>query len=335
MAARRPKQRVKRKSQPRQRQVAPRARSARPAIARMRATMDSAAQAWARLMDDPCNAPLVYPCYGTGGGGTVLFRAEYDSIAFNAATETAGIYVAVPGCAAALINGTILTSDTFNSTLTTSPVMAGQGFLTGQASSFRAVAGCVQVMYPGTELNRSGIVAVGVVPADSFTMSMAPVVGGIGTALSASSVRSMCAHTERMPSTVIEAKWFPGEADQQSIAPAFNAGSTASLFAGRNALVVAASGFPASTGIRIRTVVIYEATLISTSGGLGSVQSAAPPVSGTTPSTVIKALFDKDAQWWLDSAVKAGRVVSSAISYASMGARAASKLAGTLAIMAV
>lgn len=294
--------------------------------------MDQAALAWRRSLEDPCNAPLAYPCYSTGGGGTVLIRCETDALYFTGATETAGIYAFVPGMSQAWINTSLLPTDTFGTLITGVPA-PGTNWLNSNAGSVRAVAACVQVMYPGSELNRAGVVGVGTAPAETLVDNIAAINGGGGINVSAAVVRTTCAHVERMPATMVEAKWYPGEADQVSQTPILPSVYTP-LLNGRNALVVSVSGFPVSTGVRIRAVAIYEVGLNSVTGGLGTVVQAAPPVSTVLPATVIKSLFDKDPQWWLETAVKTGRTISNVISYAAAGAKAAGRVMNGLAIMA-
>jgi hypothetical protein len=302
-----------------------------PAAGRIQALLDNNARSWARLLEDPCNAPLVYPCFSTGGGGTVLMRLEYDTILWSGATDTAGVYAWIPGAALSIINGTTLTSDTTTSTYSGANGPGSQWFPTN-ASSVRAVAACMQVMYPGTELNRSGIVAIGCVPADTFVSFIATAGGGANNATSAAAARQSLVHAERMPTGVVEARWFPGENDQGSINGTLPT-AYASVCPGRNGILVSASGFPVSTGIRVRAVGVYEVSLYSSST-LGSVQTPAPPVSVNNAAQVIKTLFDRDPQWWLTSAQKAGRALSNAISYAGMGAKAAGTVVNGLALIA-
>lgn len=282
-------------------------------------------------MEDPCNAPLVNPCYSSGGGGTVLIRLELDQILYAGATETAGIYTFVPGLGAAWINATPLPSDT-TGTLVAGANAAGSSWLLANAASFRPVAACMQVMYPGSELTRAGIIGISVVPANTIQPNFPAGSGGNGSNTTAALTRASCAHTERMPATLVEAKWSPGEQDQTPTTPTLPLLVAATL-QGRNAIMMSASGFPVSTGIRVRTVAVYEASLLTTVN-TGQVQSVAPPKSQNTANQVLRDLFSRDPEWWLNSALKTGRMASSVISYAAAGAKAAGRIVNGMAMIA-
>lgn len=295
--------------------------------------LDLAALQWRRLLEDPCNAPLVYPCYTSAGGGSVLMRVEFDQVMFATSTETCGIYALVPGIAAALINTTPLVGDGSTTALTGFPA-PGAAWLTANTNAVRCVAACTQVMYPGSELTRSGVVGVGVVPASMLTPSVPTVNGGGGLLTTSAAFRTSCAHVERMPATLVEAKWFPGQTDQESSSPVLGT-SFANELDGRNAIIVSLSGFPVSTGVRVRSVVVYEVNFLSVNSySLGTVQSVAPPISVVTPAAVVKSLFDRDPEWWIGTALKAGRVLSNVVSYAAAGAKAAGRAVNGIAMIA-
>lgn len=296
-----------------------------------RYNLDRPALDWATLLTDPCNAKLVYPCFPSGNGSTVLMRVEADAVIFASATATAGFGMWIPGVGLALTNNAILNSDTAGALLDTNTLIApGDAFLKSRCSGFRAVAGCLQIMYPGTELDRSGIVGIGIVDAGMYQRSTAVIAGGNAEVLSAGLVRTSCQHTERMPATLVECKWFPGEADFSSY-PGLYPVEYARDFSGHNAIQFSISGMQAASGVRIRTVCVYEVAFSSFNG---QVTSVAPPVSTSTTSNVLKFLADKDPQWYLETARKAGNAVSSIVSYARMGYKAAGMAVNGLALLA-
>nr|WRQ64925.1 hypothetical protein [Sobelivirales sp.] len=307
-------------------------RSSKQVVARVRSALDNHAVAWARLLNDPCNAPLTYPCFSSAGGGSVLLRLEWDQLLGNAAGETASFYAWIPGLGLGLVNDVGLTSDTFGAKFT-SANSAGSSWLPASAGSVRCVAACVQLMYPGSELDRSGIVSMGVIPAETLIINSAAAAGGGGMATSASAVRTICAHTERTPSTMVEAKWYPGEGDEEPV-PGTVPTLWAPTLAGRNAIIFSASGLKAAVGIRMRQVAIFEISLYSAAGIVGSVQSAVPPASMNTAAQVLRTMFTRDAQWWLETAAKTSRALTNTISYAAAGAKAAGMAVNGLAIMA-
>jgi hypothetical protein len=297
----------------------------------MLTVLDSGARAWAKLLDDPCAANLVYPCYPTGTGGSVLMRFETDNLYYTGATETAGMFLVCPGALQGFTNNVPQTSDVLGSPLGAFLTQVpGYTFIHGNANSFRAVAGCMQIMYPGTELNRSGIVGVGITDGAVFSRNIATANGGGNINTSAGEMRTMCQHVERMPTGVVEIKWFPGNKDQQSESTQGNDLNSTDEISGRNVMFASVSGFPVSTGVRIRIVCVYE---ISFGSGAGQVAGAHSPPSINTPAQIIRAMTSRDPLWYIESAVKAGKAIGTAISYVNAGYKAASSIAAGLALL--
>lgn len=295
--------------------------------------LDRPALEWAHLLADPCNAKLVYPCYPSGNGGTVLVRFENDQVVANGATEVAAFGVWAPGFGLSTTNVTAQTSDTLGSLLTPSTLVApGDTFLKNNGNAVRCVAACLQISYPGSELNRAGIVGIGVAPADTAILNLPTAAGGGNINATAQGYRVASQHVERMPQSIVECKWFPGEADQTAYSYPYPTAYAPGL-QGRNAIIWSASGFPVSTGVRIRMVAVYEINLFS-NAGIPSVQAIAPPVSAFQTSHVLRYLASKDPQWYLDTAGKVARVIGNVISYASQGFKAAGAAVNGLALMA-
>lgn len=296
-----------------------------------RSVLDSGAAAWARLLADPCAAPLTYPCYPTGTGGSVLMRFESDFLFATGATEVAGIFGFCPGSLGGFSNATPLTSDILGTVLTLqSTSIPGFTFINANTNSYRPVAACMQVMYPGTELNRSGVVGVGICSGDVLLRNVNTVGGGSNINTNASEVRTMCQHVERMPTTVVEIKWFPGTADEENNSTQGLKLGTLTDIEGRNTIFMSASGFPVSTGIRIRMVAVYE---LSFGAGAGQIAGSVAPTSGNTPAQVVRALTNRDADWYISSAAKIGKAVGNTISYVATGYKAASAFAAGLALI--
>lgn len=293
--------------------------------------LDAAALQWAALLNDPCNARLTYPCYPSGNAGTVLIRLEQDNILFNEVSATAGFGVWVPGAAAFLRNTIAVTDDTAGSTLTNFAALgAGYSYIAANASSFRCVAGCLQITYPGSELSRSGIIGLGVVEANAVLTSVSTGNGGGNLPISASAVRVACQQVGRTPADVYECKWFPGQNDQASLTNIIPA-NISSVISGRNAIAFSAAGLPAGVGIRVRTVAVFEVSLDF--GEIGVVASVAPPTSTSSMASVVKFLQDKDPSWYINVARKAYDVVDRAISYAKQGSKYAGAIAGAVALL--
>lgn len=282
--------------------------------------MDAAARQWVEVLRDPCNAPLAYPCYPTAGGGSILMRFESDVAYSSGATETGGVLIWSPGLNTSYVNNVAITTDsTLTALQANSNNNPGLAFLTAVPHTKRAVAACAQVMYPGTELNRSGVIGMGITDGSAFANNVVAGSGGNGASTTPGALRTMCQHVERTPAGVAEIKWYPGDADAVSNSPNTLVASVADIMQGRNVLIVTWSGIPVSTGMRIRLVLVVEVSLQS---GQGTVATALPPVSYNSTNSILKWLFSKDPTWYIESATKAGKAVSNAISYVGAGKKA-------------
>lgn len=289
--------------------------------------LDKAAVEWMRLLDDPCSGKLVYPCYPNGSGGSVLVRVEADSILWNGATDTCGFGLWVPGAGMNFVNSVSLVNDgTVAEYARFDAVTAGYSFLTGQGASYRPVAACLQLSYPGSELTRAGVASFGVIDATSEIGNLPLANGGRGTTFPANAARVACQHVQRMPQDVMEIKWFPGEEDMRTKSCDVLATDTnwAQRVAGCNGIRYTASGFPINTGIRVRTVCIYECTLDTANAGV--VNSLRPSVSLSTPNSILKYMSDKDPQWYLSAAKRTAGVLGSIINYIGQGPKSRSNL---------
>jgi len=255
------------------------------------AGLDEPAKAWARLIADPCNAPLASPCYPTSSGGS-LIRVERDTIMSTSSTSTAGACIFTP----ALFDNTGASSLCSVATIDTAtdngnnPFSNQYGYQPGNGNvswdTVRPVAACMQLMWPGSELNRQGVVSLAVVP----TAAVYQGTGGV----SVQSLRQASPVVTRMPDSVVEVKWRPGEADNQ-----FSATQIADVnieSAGRNSLLATWSGIPVSTGIRVRMVVVYEVTFVASSGYVTSVTTTSAPSSKNSINDIFHAL-DRAGEW--------------------------------------
>lgn len=225
-----------------------------PAIpAAVRTGLDAQAYAYARLLADPCGAPLTHPVYaGTDGG--ILARFESDFLYFNGATEAAGLMLFNPGAigpsgvnttsliAAPSTGPNVATAPTFIN----SSFQPGFGFLAATAQNVRCVAACLQVYWPGTEANRQGFISYGPVPGAAV----------LGDTPTVAQVAQIFPKTERMPNDHIEVKWRPADGDQMW-GPMDQASPTIDQ-ARKSAIGFAVQGLPVSTGVRVRLIAVYE-----------------------------------------------------------------------------
>lgn len=288
-------------------------KTARPSVG----GLDAAASDYMRLIKDPCNAKLCNTIW-PGTSGSLVSRFESDFILWND-TSTSGVLAFVPGANALYYNGTVMTLDTTASTIGSDPAKApGNSFLTATASGVRAVACCLEISFPGTELNRSGIVALGQAPFSTFVPNVLTAGGGGNVTLTASNVRTLAQHTERMPQDRAEILFQPGPGDQNWYE--FNTAQSASAsiddIADKNCLFMSVSGLPATTGVRIRIVNVVEWMPKAAQGLVASVQ---PPPSKNTLNDVLRALPQSGGTNWFINAYKKAapyvRTIGSIISY--------------------
>jgi hypothetical protein len=261
--------------------------------------MDRASLDYAALLADPCNGPLVSGPFGDGSGGVVT-RFERDVVINNSATDVGAALVFIPGLATVQGTSAPITTDVtaINFANIATSDMPGYNFLSTNAGQFRCLAACIQVYWPGSELNRQGIVSVGQFPADIVTDAV----------VSTSDMRTASPYVERMPDGMVELKWRPTtfETTWQRVA---NVTDTATDWDKYTALAVSASGIPVSTGIRVRMVAVYEwIPRPGTGSGLTTIHRTT--VKTGSLSNIIAAL-DRTGDWMYNGAMKAGHALAS------------------------
>lgn len=260
---------------------------------------------YAKLLTNPCTGPLVHAPGSTSGG--MVMRFESDFIIGNGASDTAGFFSWAPGAlnsnsptnpyGAGTLTGAGVSDATF-----ISPSAGGIGtyfpghtYLTSNASSYRAIAACVQVYWPGTELNRSGIVSAAQGTFGLFSTA---------TTIQPSALRAVSPVVERMPTDHMEVRWAPNYADGLFRNPS---STTSSPEDGHAALVITWAGIPVSTGVRIRCVLVVEwlpkpqgITLSSntSTGSAGDIQH------------VRRELDRRNAGWWYQTGQAAANFLS-------------------------
>lgn len=170
--------------------------------------LDQAGLAYARLLADPCNASLTHSVYG-GADGTIIVKFQkYLSLDVGAGT-TAGYVQWTPGVANTSGTDVLIgRGDSASSSVAAAaiggPASGDAGWLVFNAAAVRCIAGCMEVMYTGTELNRSGVVAVGNVSGSMLVE---------GGTTSVNSLKTVCQETFRMPDRQVSVKWQPSSND--------------------------------------------------------------------------------------------------------------------------
>jgi hypothetical protein len=285
----------KSKNAQRKRGVQPKSRA--QVIARLpRAlSLDTAAATYAKLLADPCNGPLVTGPFGDGGGGMVT-RFESDFLYNVNATETASAFAFVPGLAIGYTGSVVLPFDntSFNF-LANTGASPGYQWLNTNASQWRCLSACVQVYYPGTELNRSGLVSVGCLPAEF----------ALATGQQVNQLRTLSQYVERTPDMMSEIIWRPNSYDLEFTTPQGETPATASR---RSALYATGSGLPLATGLRYRVVAVYEWYPVNNIGMVTPINRG--QTSTSTFQQVIHRL-DGIGDWMYHGALETAKAASS------------------------
>lgn len=214
-----------------------------------RRVLDSRAQEYARLLVDPCGAPLCHPVY-PGGDSGFLFRAESIASFGGGSTETAGIVHWCPGYtnynSTELLVSSGATSST-SLTLAVSGTGPGRTFLGDNASAVRCVAACLKITYPGAEQARSGRIHYGHTTAGVLDS---------GSSVSVDDIAPLVQNYGRTPPETVEVIWRPNIADTEFNDPTANA--NAAIRDRKSAITVGWAGIPVSTGMTFHFTAVYE-----------------------------------------------------------------------------
>jgi hypothetical protein len=162
--------------------------------------------------------------------------------------------------------------------------LPGYTYLRDVASSYRCLGFCVQIYWPGTELNRQGLVSVA-----QSTYGFGKGVPGNYTV---AQLRAMSPIVERMPNEYLEAKWAPNFSDGLFRDPT----STGRPEDGHASILITWAGVQAGAPIRVRAVGVYEWLPRTTGITLNSNTSTAP--DGNI-QTVRRELDRTNANWWV------------------------------------
>lgn len=304
----------------------PKNKATKQATGPKRRPLDPAGLAYARLLSDPCNAPLAHPTYsGTEGG--YLVRAD-TFITFGAgAAVTCGLMQWTPGVLTDTNSGLIF-SDGPNPAAVQTTVAAGDSslpgltFLKNNASAVRCVAACMKLSYPGAESTRSGRIHYGQVSSGLV---------GLGGNYAPDAFAQALPFFERTPADIIELVWKPNDADQLFMKPNTNASLDNAKNNKSAALAFAFAGFPVATGITVHLTAVYEWQPGYASNLANPNLSKSP--SGNTSDDVVNYLISRGFAFVKSNAMSMGRNVLEGILgnvYGIMGANAGSKARQTL-----
>lgn len=278
--------------------------------------------AYARQLVDPCGAPMKAPPIG-GSEGSFIYRSRGMASLNNGPTgnEYNGTLLYHPTFGAFYSSGTG-TAQTFNAwdTLVYLPTLATPA-TSGLAT--RTVGACLKVRYLGAELNRQGKVAYGVIPGQVAWTWIKNSAGGGGAPPTTTSVAASLEHVSRMPPDELEVAWVPGSVDHEFHEPQYyTAGVDVGTVSAYEELL-SRTNFIAVTWAGIGSVdqpIEFEVTAIQekfldtvASGTLGNqaVVTAGKRNKGSAVimDKVISWLQSKDASWYLNGAMRVGRML--------------------------
>lgn len=250
--------------------------STQPVVQSVRA-LDEGARRHIRLLHDPCNAPLVRPAYETSAGGLLVRYRRMIEFATGAG-QTAFVVGFLPHENA--VHYRVAADSTTPGALVSQEVFTGLDTVAGASQfSYRCVAACVRGICLTSELNRSGIVCAGSVDSDVVIPTDASQTTSVGT------VQGVLPVSTRMPSRAIEVLWTPGESSHQ-YRTADVAGIVSPLLGTHNnACVLAVSGMPAQTGMRVEFTAVYEVRPANASNVVSVVE---PPPSNNTWNQILR-----------------------------------------------
>jgi hypothetical protein len=233
-------------------------------IVAYRQMLDKMALDYARLLLDPCNAPLSFPVYG-GADGSYLVRCESFVSIGNGAGITSGAFQWTPGYIGQTVNvGSVDKSIlVFGDAAATQPktvtalgsVSPGWAWIRNNSSEYRAVAACLSVFYAGTELNRSGQLSFGCVTAGLLG---GPYFDGVN--VTANDVMTGLPNMTRTPEGTLEVLWRPAEGDSIFKDPTTSeeTGPSSEDLNRHNSCTVAYGGLTAATGFTCKMTAVYE-----------------------------------------------------------------------------
>lgn len=241
-----------------------------PAISRAITTLDESARAYARLLMDPCNSPLVTPPYA--GYGTGLYRRVRRYINVPA-TDQYACYVFTPGR-----NLYYQWSATGDSNVSfSSPAANITNSIAGYAQ-IRCLAACLKVRYVGAESARAGVVGL-----YSGPQLYQP---GVPVGTTSDNIMAMFPSVSRLGELHHEVKWVPASADQDMSPSNLQ---TFENVVPHSSVAVILRGIPAGS-VQLEFTMAYEQEGEILSSGTGNITTVSPPTSRNSLNDVLRVL---------------------------------------------
>lgn len=205
--------------------------------------LDRVAKEYAGLVLDPCGSKLVGSVY-TGGTKGILVRHEQLITLGSGGTDRCGMFEFSPGVGK--YTGVAAATDVAASVAVESGLSVFT-YLSFNASAFRCIAFCLDVMYPGSETGRSGLLSWGRT-VDLIKSAQTLNVGNIMASLP---------NTSRVPGNMQKVIWLPNSADEE-FTQLDSSGLVVSNAAEGAGVTVAWTGIPVSTGLTIKITSVVE-----------------------------------------------------------------------------
>lgn len=248
---------------------------------------------------DPCNAELGPNAYRGSDGIVSRFR-NVQAIGATAG-KTGFVFMFYPAYNAIYA---INLNSTDNTAFSANIPGPGQAYLLANGASQRCIAACSSISYTGTELDKSGILYAGVVPASSVV-----------AAKTVAEVAMLLQHEARVGDAPLEVKWSPTSVEEEY----WLSGPAAPANLDRNVIVIIGLGFnPATTSTNFSII----NTLIAEwkpEPGLGLAEPN--PNSHDVPGGIekVRSVISKLGSWWYGAAQTAYKAINSPAGKAVQG----------------
>lgn len=243
------------------------ARKVPAARGRVAAGLDAAGAAYAKMIMDPCNAPMMPPTYS--GMGTGQYR-RFRSIIAIPTLAVEGTYMFVPGSNLGFIASHVL-SNVGNPYTFGSFGLFGSPELDGTNES-RCLAACVKIRYVGTEGERKGTIGLRTAPFNYVQLSQTT---DNPTMLREAQI------INRTGEVLHEVKFLPGAGDEL-FTP--NAGAVINT-----QRTLGAFGFTFA-GVQAGSLQVEVTAILEVETGSQLVSAVVPPSSRNTTNNVLSAL---------------------------------------------
>lgn len=203
-------------------------------------SLDEPAVCWAKLVNDPCNAPICESPYA-GQKGYVTRLCGSQTITVGAGNTAAALFVTPSGCYFAS-TATATSATTFTPAFN-SGAFPGNGFLANNSDQVRCLAGCVQVWSSLSPLNITGNVHAGVINTNTVNRA----------GISVDALSFLASNSGKMTAEMVELKWRPGSVDEE-----YNPVGNPPDGSDTNTLFMAFSGLQPTEVLQVKLTFIYE-----------------------------------------------------------------------------